>query len=189
MGKSNKSIKDAMVKKYGRKCFIEELRLRTKEEIESDLKNYKKAKRKELCMLTFHHIKERRYGGSATEENGAILRNINHIWFNNLTREEQARINKLFQEYKLNFMKDKCQAVTAESVVITEPKPKPKVLLGVAELYNGKVRQAQIVESEQEIVIPVYDITDEEYEKYIKARRERERVKWHEIGHDFSPER
>ena len=99
-GKNNKAIKNSMIKKYGKKCFIEELGLRTREEIEQDLKRFKKSKRAELLMLTFHHIKERRYGGAATEENGAILRNINHIWFNSLDMNEQRRINKLFQEYK-----------------------------------------------------------------------------------------
>ena len=53
-----------------------------------------------MMALTFHHIKERRDGGEATEENGAILRNINHQWFNNLSKSEQRRINNLFIKYK-----------------------------------------------------------------------------------------
>ena len=186
MGKNNKSIKDAMVKKYGRKCFIEELGLRTKEEIEKDLLKYKKSKRKELCMLTYHHIRERCRGGDATEANGAILRNINHIWFNGLSRERQREINNLFQEYKARF-------TSQAPIVHTRP-----IKLGVVELYNGNITQAQViepvisVESEQKseaepepeeiITIPVYNITPEEYEKYIKARREREREKWKKIN-------
>lgn len=190
MGKNNKSVKDAMVKKYGKKCFIEELGLRTKEEIERDLAKYKKSKRKELCMLTFHHIRERCRGGDASESNGAILRNINHIWFNGLSRERQREINELFQEYKLNFLGN--QGVQCEQI---EPE-KNKLLLGVAELYNGKVEQAQVIEiaepePEEQIVIPAFDfeISREEYEKYISERRERERVKWHAMGHDFDCER
>lgn len=89
-----------MLKKYGKKCFIEELGLRTKEEIEQDLKKYNSKTRKVMMALTFHHIKERRDGGEATEENGAILRNINHQWFNNLSKSEQRRINNLFIKYK-----------------------------------------------------------------------------------------
>ena len=191
MGKNNKSIKDAMVKKYGRKCFIEELGLRTKEEIEKDLARYKKSKRKELCMLTYHHIRERCRGGDATEANGAILRNINHIWFNGLSRERQREINNLFQEYKARF-------TSQAPIVQTRP-----IKLGVVELYNGSIKQAQVInlnksqsnESEQEpepeeiITIPVYNITPEEYEKYIKARRERERAKWKNIKSDLDCER
>lgn len=89
-----------MIQRYGKKCFIEELGIRSREEVEADIRRYKKSKRKELMKLTFHHIKERQAGGGATEENGAILRNINHIWFNSLSLEEQEKINKLFQEYK-----------------------------------------------------------------------------------------
>jgi TRAP-type C4-dicarboxylate transport system substrate-binding protein len=29
-----------------------------------------------------------------------LLRNINHQWFNRLSKEKQAILNKLFQEYK-----------------------------------------------------------------------------------------
>lgn len=98
--KNNKTVKDKMLKKYGKKCFIEELGLRTKEEIEQDLKKYNSKTRKVMMTLTFHHIKERQDGGEATEENGAILRNINHQWFNNLSKSEQRRINNLFIKYK-----------------------------------------------------------------------------------------
>lgn len=100
MSKNNKTVKDKMLKKYGKKCFIEELGLRTKEEIEQDLKKYNSKTRKVMMALTFHHIKERRDGNEATEENGAILRNINHQWFNNLSKSEQRRINNLFIKYK-----------------------------------------------------------------------------------------
>lgn len=185
MKKNNKSVKDAMIKKYGKKCFIEELGLRTKEEIERDLAKYEKSKRKELCMLTFHHIRERCRGGDASESNGAILRNINHIWFNRLSRERQREINELFQEYKLNFLGN--QGIQCEQEI------KNKLLLGVAELYNGKVEQTQVIEAveEEQIIIPAFDfeISREEYEKYISKRRERERIKWREMGHGYDWER
>lgn len=38
--------------------------------------------------------------GKTTEENGALLRYINHQWFNRLPKEKQKVINTLFQEYK-----------------------------------------------------------------------------------------
>lgn len=39
---SNKSIREKMIKKYGAKCFIEELHLRTPEEIEKEKRYYGK---------------------------------------------------------------------------------------------------------------------------------------------------
>ena len=45
-------------------------------------------------------------GGAATEENGALLRNINHQWFNRLSKEKQEIINNLFREYKKRYYED-----------------------------------------------------------------------------------
>lgn len=43
--------------------------------------------------------------GKHQKKIGAILRNINHRWFNRLSKEQQSEINKLFQLYKENFTK------------------------------------------------------------------------------------
>lgn len=180
-GSNNKAVKDRMLKKYGRKCFIEELGLRTKEEVEVDLRKYKKSKRGELTSLTFHHIKERREGGQATEENGAILRNINHIWFNNLSREEQRRINNLFQEYKAQ---DKFKSEAA--------KFRAKIKVRASIIQNNEVKSEQDVDCrdrEDIISIPAYDyvreIDEAEYKKYIEARRIRQRQKKVWQGHTW----
>ena len=168
MGKSsNKSVKDAMVRKYGAKCFIEELGLRSKEDIERDLKGLNKKQKALMNVLTFHHIKERCAGGRATEENGAILRNVNHIWFNSLSKEEQERLNNLFQEYKKKFN---------------------KISINIAEINNGRIVQAEAIEFDREeeyITIPVYDLKDKdpEYETWIKLRRQRERERWARLGY------
>ena len=101
---SNKHIKDKMIRIFGKKCFIEELHLRTKSEIDQDRKRYTgKFQRCLMDQLTYHHILERCKGGKATIENGALLRNINHIWFHRLPRDKQKKINRLFQEYKRKF--------------------------------------------------------------------------------------
>lgn len=101
---SNTSIKNQMIKKYGKKCFIEELRLRDPEEVRAEVRRYtSKGQRALMDTLTYHHIVEKCRGGRATETNGAILRNINHMWFNRLSRAQQAEINELFQEYKRAF--------------------------------------------------------------------------------------
>ena len=185
MSKNNKSIKNIMIKKYGKKCFIEELGLRTREEIEQDLKRFKKSKRAELLMLTFHHIKERRYGGPATEENGAILRNINHIWFNSLDMNEQRRINKLFQEYKAQD-KFKSEADKFKESLRVNTKAKTiEVSAGLININNNRdIISEQVIEGisdnndGRDIDVMDFGISDEEYKKYIEARRKREREKW-----------
>ena len=173
MGKSsNKSVKDAMVRKYGAKCFIEELGLRSKEEIERDMKGLNKKQKALMNVLTFHHIKERCAGGRATEENGAILRNVNHIWFNSLDKDEQERINNLFQEYKKKFRDER-----------------EKFMIGVAEINNGRIVHSERIDIDREeedcVTLPVYDleINSEEYEAWIKLKRQRERERWAKLGY------
>lgn len=54
---SNKGAKRTLIMKYGKKCFIEELGLRSEEEIDQDRKTYKGSKqRKIMDELTYHHI-------------------------------------------------------------------------------------------------------------------------------------
>lgn len=99
---ANKTIKNKLIKKFGKKCFIEELGLRTKQEIQKEMKQYKsKGQRKRMDELTFHHIVAICDGGETSEENGAVLRNINHAWLHRLPAEEQAVINQLLIQYKL----------------------------------------------------------------------------------------
>lgn len=98
----NKSAKRKLILKYGNVCFIEELGIRSKEDIEKEKRLRYKGK-KQLAIadeITYHHIVEKCKGGKATEENGALLRYINHQWFNRLSKEKQAEINRLFIEYK-----------------------------------------------------------------------------------------
>ena len=100
--KGNKQAKRKLILKYGEVCFIEELGIRSKEEIAKERRlRYTGKKQLAICdQITYHHIVERCKGGQATEENGALLRYINHQWFNRLTKEQQTEINKLFIEYK-----------------------------------------------------------------------------------------
>ena len=108
---SNKSIKEKMIKKYGSECWIDKLHLRP----DNEPRRYKsKGQRKRMKELTYHHIKEVRNGGQTTEENGAILSEENHIWFNNQSEEVQAKLNSIFQEYKKQF--NKCKVVFVEDL-------------------------------------------------------------------------
>lgn len=153
MSKANKNAKQELIKIYGAKCFIEELGIRKKEEVQNELRLYSKAQRKRMDELTYHHIIKKCNGGKASVENGAILRNINHIWFNRLSKERQAEINQLFKDYK---------------------KQKKPVVVGTF-LKNGKVEEPVIVDLDLSdcIEIPAYDYTEKDYLEHKKKRNER----------------
>ena len=94
---SNKKARKKLIKLYGAECFIEKLHLRT----DTEPRQYtSKGQYKRMKQLTYHHIREKQYGGKATVENGAILSEENHIWFNKQSKEAQKQMNELFQEYK-----------------------------------------------------------------------------------------
>lgn len=94
---SNKRAKERLIELYGAECFIEKLHLR----VDTEPRKYtSKGQRKRMKQLTYHHIKEKRYGGKATTENGALLSEENHIWFNEQSKEAQKKMNELFQQYK-----------------------------------------------------------------------------------------
>ena len=96
MGKSNKKVKDALIRLYGNKCFIERLHLRdTKGMKYKGCNQYKKMK-----QLTYHHIKMKSQGGKATIENGALLSAENHEWFHKQSKQDQEIMNNMFQELK-----------------------------------------------------------------------------------------
>ena len=113
----NSGIKKKMIRKYGKVCFLEELGIRDKKEVQKEIRRYSSSKKQReiLDQLTFHHILERCKGGRATEENGALLRNINHQWFNRLPKDQQAQINKLFQEYKKLHSKE-CEVIFTDDI-------------------------------------------------------------------------
>ena len=84
------------------------------------------------------------------------MRNINHIWFNRQSKERQAEINAMFQEYKRKFK------------------------LGVAELTTEGIKQVQEIElpkiEEDYIEIDLEPMTEEnliKYEEYKRKRNER----------------
>lgn len=94
---SNKKARKKLIKSYGAECFIEKLHLRK----DTEPRQYtSKGQRKRMKQLTYHHIREKQYGGKATVENGAILSEENHIWFNKQSKEAQKQMNELFQKYK-----------------------------------------------------------------------------------------
>ena len=94
---NNRQAKERLIQLYGAECFIDKLHLRQ----DNTPRHYTgKAQMKRMKQLTYHHIKEKRNGGKATVENGALLSAENHEWFNKQTPEKQAELNRKFQEYK-----------------------------------------------------------------------------------------
>lgn len=55
MSKSNKSAKEALIKLYGKECFIEKLHLRP----DTERKYTGKAQYHRMKQLTYHHILEK----------------------------------------------------------------------------------------------------------------------------------
>lgn len=94
---SNKRAKERLIQLYGAECFIEKLHLRKDTE---PRKYTSKGQKKRMKQLTYHHIREKSNGGQATVENGALLSEENHIWFNKQSKEAQKQMNELFQRYK-----------------------------------------------------------------------------------------
>lgn len=79
-------LKQEMIQVYGNKCWMNELWIPNKKNI-----------------LTFHHILEKRNGGKAIWENGALLSLYCHEYLNYLDME----YNKIYRElnglfYELN---------------------------------------------------------------------------------------
>lgn len=94
---SNKRAKERLIQLYGAECFIEKLQLRK----DIDPRRYtSKGQQKRMKQLTYHHIREKRNGGKATIENGALLSAENHAWFNKQSKEAQKQMNELFQKHK-----------------------------------------------------------------------------------------
>ena len=134
---TNKSTKNKLMMKFGKVCFIEELGLRTKEEIQADIRQYKsKGQRKRMDELTYHHIIAKCNGGETTEENGAILRNINHAWLHRLPLKKQAIINQMLIQYKLEHYKEvdieeveelESGIIVASTIIVPEEKEKERI--------------------------------------------------------------
>ncbi len=58
MSKSNKSAKEALIRLYGKECFIEKLHLRE----DTERKYTGKAQYHRMKQLTYHHIQEKSRG-------------------------------------------------------------------------------------------------------------------------------
>lgn len=73
---SNKEAKRKLILKYGEVCFIEELGIRSKEDIEKEKQiRYKGKKQLAICdQLTYHHIIERCKGRESYRRKRSIIK-------------------------------------------------------------------------------------------------------------------
>lgn len=166
MSKSNKRAKEMLIKLYGAECFIEKLHIRPS----TERKYSGKAQYYKMKQLTYHHIIEKSKNGKATVENGALLSLENHQWFNKQSREEQNRINNMFQEYKRQ--------------------SNQKYKIAVAQITNGKIEKTELLvpeDREEPIYIQAYDITEEEWQNFKAKRNKRvlENPKWENAKRKF----
>ena len=103
MGNSNKKAKEELIRLYGAECFIERLHLRPEESkvyTGSQLK-YKRKHQHQLKQLTYHHILEKSLRtGRLQLRMVRFSQNGNHRWFNQQSKENQAKMNEAFQELK-----------------------------------------------------------------------------------------
>lgn len=109
---SNKSVKEAMIRRYGNKCFIERLKLRDT----SGLRYTGCGQLKRMKQLTYHHIRMKSQGGKATIENGALLSAENHEWFHRQPKEAQRAMNDMFQELKRQIDYQECRIEEVEEI-------------------------------------------------------------------------
>lgn len=103
MGNSNKKAKEELIRLYGAECFIERLHLRPEESkvyTGSQLK-YMRKHQHQLKQLTYHHILEKSLRtGRLQLRMVRFSQNGNHRWFNQQSKENQAKMNEAFQELK-----------------------------------------------------------------------------------------
>ena len=157
MSKSNKRVKEELIRLFGPECFIDRLHLRPDTE-----RVYKgKAQYKRMKELTYHHIKEKSKGGQTTLENGALLSAENHIWFNKQSKQDQRRMNNAFQEFKKSFGIN-CATLEINSEGI-DIKP----------LLPDKEVEIELPPEIEAGVIELEPMTPEEQAKYEEYKRQR----------------
>lgn len=99
------------------------------------LKGYKKSD----DQITYHHLRAKRNGGKATEENGALVKGYNHQWLEGLPEEEREAINNRLREFKLNF----------SGIAITDN--------GIETVKSGSIPLEFDFKDNDTIIIPVFD--------------------------------
>lgn len=133
---SNKGVRQALIRKFGKICMIEEAGIR---KIPLSQRRKLKGYKKSDDQITYHHLRAKRNGGKATEENGALVKGYNHQWLERLPEEEREAINNRLREFKLNF----------SGIAITDN--------GIETIESGIIPLEFDFKDNDTIVIPVFD--------------------------------
>lgn len=110
---TNKSARLALESIYGKGCMFQKAYIAKKIEQIGGIKTYKKFveekhyKLKRIRQLektmTYHHLKHRADGGSATVHNGAVVNELAHQYIHSLPREEEEIVNNMLRQYKYEY--------------------------------------------------------------------------------------
>jgi len=75
MSKSNQKAKRKLILKFGEVCFLEELKIRDKEDVKKDIKRYTSKKQQAIMdQLTYHHIVEKSKGRKSNRRKWSITK-------------------------------------------------------------------------------------------------------------------
>lgn len=124
MSDSNKRAKEALIKIYGNECMFERAKIAQKIEQIGGIKTYssylagKRFKGKNIKkQLTYHHLRHKSDGGSATVENGAVVEAIAHAYLHSLPRHQEEIINNMLRVYKMNVLEFNTEEVVKHSEI------------------------------------------------------------------------
>lgn len=163
---SNKGARQALIQKFGKICMIEEAGIRKIPLSERrKIKGYKKSD----DQITYHHLRAKRNGGRATEENGALVKGYNHQWLERLPEEEREVVNSKLREFKLNF----------SGIAITDN--------GIETVESGSVPLEFNFENNDSIIIPVFDCqkSDKKRKQKPKTRAQLKKETQERIAEDL----
>lgn len=81
---SNTEARNKLLKKYGNKCFLTNVKLQ---------------------KGTYHHIVKKELGGASNEENGAVLHKVIHQWLHNEIETKEKELYNLINECLILYKK------------------------------------------------------------------------------------
>lgn len=160
MSKSkNKPVREALEEEFGSKCMYHEGIRKIRPPAVSK-RRYRGKKIQD--QLTLHHLIPLRKNGPTTKENTAVLCRYCHDFVESLTEAEREKVNDELRAYK---------------------KRLDNIEIATVQMQNGKVVKSELLipeEREEEICIPAYDISEEEWQKFKTERNKRvlESPKW-----------
>ena len=163
---TNKSARLALESIYGKGCMFQKAYIAKRIEQIGGIKTYRKFveethyKLKKIRHLertmTYHHLKHKSDGGSATIHNGAIVNELAHQYIHSLPRDEEELINNMLRQYKYEY------EIRGGLLIPTE---------NSLEIQQPFVVDLDFDFGEDYITIPVYDNTKEDLEKRRKFNR------------------